>query len=150
MSEHKSCATCKCFNRTSYAGHPPVPANLGWCQARAPVLVPVGANGQAGTWPLVGHEDYCEHDYVQGEPRKPPMVWRVDWCESERWWGINEDGYMLCVSPEIAKAYIAGVVATMPRETPDAYSYPERGRWVVADKDVHDEVQKAGVVRRFG
>jgi hypothetical protein len=52
-------------------------------------------------------------------------LYRQDWLESERGWGIRPDGYSLHASRSDCGAYIKEYWDRMPDEVPDEYSRPD-------------------------
>lgn len=52
-------------------------------------------------------------------------VWRIDWIESERGWGIRPDGYSLHLTREDADKYVDAYWSRMPDQVPDEYSRPD-------------------------
>lgn len=53
-----------------------------------------------------------------------PMIWKVDWTESEAGWGQRPDGHTLHFSKEMADAYIKAHWDGMPATVPSCYSRP--------------------------
>ncbi len=70
------------------------------------------------------------------------IVWRQDWEESERDWGVRPDGYSLHLTTEDATAFAREYWKRMPREVPDEYSR-ESGRpyKTLVGKKVYSEVK---------
>ncbi len=52
-------------------------------------------------------------------------VFRQNWLESERGWGIRPDGYSLHLSKLDRDAYVREYWNRMPDEVPDEYSRPD-------------------------
>lgn len=52
-------------------------------------------------------------------------LWRQNWLESERGWGIRPDGYSLHTTRGDVDAYIAQYWDGMPDTVPDEYSRPD-------------------------
>lgn len=57
-------------------------------------------------------------------PDEKLLVFRQEWVESERGFGVRPDGYSLHVSLENVAAFVKDYNATLPEEVPDEYSRP--------------------------
>jgi len=78
------------------------------------------------------------------------VVWRMDWEESERGWGVRPDGYSLHLTPEAWTKFYAEFVRKERERNPsgivpDEYSRPcsDNPRLVEVIKKVYDEVHVA-------
>lgn len=73
------------------------------------------------------------------------IVWRQDWEESERGWGIRPDGYSLHLSQSDVKAFVRQYWAGMPKEVPDEYSRESGSPYkMLVDKKTYDRVKNSG------
>lgn len=52
-------------------------------------------------------------------------LYRQNWLESERGWGIRPDGYSLHLSRLDRDAYVRQYWNRMPEQVPDEYSLPD-------------------------
>jgi len=130
----KSCANCVCWNRTAYTETGKIhPANMGFCQARAPSVRP-GLWG-VPDWPITGPGDFCEHDYREGEPKTPKdyMAFKVEMSAKHDWSGRK----------------LATLLFRDEREAKlhgDAGRYErDKGEWVIVNKRCHDIIESEGL-----
>lgn len=75
-------------------------------------------------------------------------VYKQDWEESERGWGVRPDGYSLHATLSDCKEYIEAYWKSMPDYIPDEYSRPVgKTLLIVVDEDIYKKVleRKPGV-----
>lgn len=58
-----------------------------------------------------------------------------EWCESERGWGIRNDGCSLHLTKTDLEKFIKEYWSTMPDKVPDEYSRPQGKPYLVEVKD---------------
>lgn len=77
------------------------------------------------------------------------IVYKINWEESERGWGIRPDGFSLHLSKEDSKKYVKDYWDRQPDGVPDEYSRPsgEARPVVIRDKKMIKEIIDNGHIR---
>jgi len=75
------------------------------------------------------------------------IVWKCEWTESERGWGMRPDGISLHVDEAEMQRYIKDYWDGMPKETPHEYSRPEGRCEVIVSGKLAKELTKKKSIR---
>lgn len=74
-------------------------------------------------------------------------VYRQDWLESERGWGVRPDGYSLHATRADLASFVREYWKGMPDEVPDEYSRPDGESFTV---EVDEATHKAIATSQYG
>lgn len=72
------------------------------------------------------------------------IVWRQEWLESERGWGVRPDGYSLHLTDADVSAFVRDYWETMPNTAPDEYSRPSGDPYTtLVDNDMYQRIKES-------